>query len=184
MIKVPATPAGLEALEELAAAGITLNVTLCLHRRANIAARDAVGAAHQQHWQARSVQERLQHLRFAASTFTPSSTCPTFAARPRARWASSARSGSGAKTGILDEQEACRSRRKSSLPAPAPRKPRICHEICGRFRRQRHRDQSAGHERRRREVRPDVHQPSTSCRRPRCSPKSIARSMSSAWRQR
>ena len=30
MIKVPATPAGLDALEELAAAGITLNVTLIM----------------------------------------------------------------------------------------------------------------------------------------------------------
>src|SRR5437870_4815771 len=29
MIKIPATPAGLDALEEVAAAGITINVTLC-----------------------------------------------------------------------------------------------------------------------------------------------------------
>jgi transaldolase len=42
MIKVPATPAGLEALEELAAAGITLNVTLIFSRRQYLAARDAI----------------------------------------------------------------------------------------------------------------------------------------------
>lgn len=42
MIKVPGTPAGLGALEELAAAGITLNVTLLFSRRQYVAARDAV----------------------------------------------------------------------------------------------------------------------------------------------
>ena len=31
MIKVPATPAGIEAVEHLAAAGVTLNVTLMLY---------------------------------------------------------------------------------------------------------------------------------------------------------
>ncbi|MDA0833570.1 MAG: transaldolase [Planctomycetota bacterium] len=42
MIKVPATPAGLGSLEELAAAGITLNVTLIFTMRQYHAARDAV----------------------------------------------------------------------------------------------------------------------------------------------
>ena len=42
MIKVPGTPGGLAALEELAAAGITLNVTLLFTRRQYEAARDAV----------------------------------------------------------------------------------------------------------------------------------------------
>jgi transaldolase len=42
MIKVPATAAGLDALEELAAAGITLNVTLIFSNRQYEAARDAV----------------------------------------------------------------------------------------------------------------------------------------------
>ncbi|MDA1051681.1 MAG: transaldolase [Planctomycetota bacterium] len=42
MIKVPATPAGLDALEELAAAGITLNVTLIFSTRQYHAAREAV----------------------------------------------------------------------------------------------------------------------------------------------
>lgn len=42
MIKVPATPAGLDALEELAAVGITLNVTLIFSMRQYHAAREAV----------------------------------------------------------------------------------------------------------------------------------------------
>jgi transaldolase len=42
MIKVPATPAGLDALEELCAAGVTLNVTLIFSPRQYEAARNAV----------------------------------------------------------------------------------------------------------------------------------------------
>lgn len=42
MIKVPATAAGLDAVEELAAAGVTLNVTLIFSERQYKAARDAV----------------------------------------------------------------------------------------------------------------------------------------------
>jgi transaldolase len=42
MIKVPATPGGLAALEELCAAGVTLNVTLIFSPRQYTAARDAI----------------------------------------------------------------------------------------------------------------------------------------------
>lgn len=42
MIKVPATPAGLAALEELAAGGVTINVTLVFSMRQYEAARDAI----------------------------------------------------------------------------------------------------------------------------------------------
>jgi transaldolase len=42
MIKVPATEAGLAALEELAAHGVTLNVTLCFTERQYQIARDAI----------------------------------------------------------------------------------------------------------------------------------------------
>lgn len=42
MMKVPATPAGIEALEELAAAGLTINVTLIFSERQYKAARDAI----------------------------------------------------------------------------------------------------------------------------------------------
>src|SRR5262249_48614452 len=42
MIKVPATPAGLAALEELAAAGVTLNVTLVFSEEQYETAREAI----------------------------------------------------------------------------------------------------------------------------------------------
>ena len=42
MIKVPATAAGLDALEELAASGVTINVTLMFTERQYRAARDAI----------------------------------------------------------------------------------------------------------------------------------------------
>src|SRR5262249_10167114 len=42
MIKVPATPAGLAALEELCAAGVTLNVTLIFSPRQYTIARDNI----------------------------------------------------------------------------------------------------------------------------------------------
>jgi transaldolase len=42
MIKVPATPAGLDSLEELVASGVTLNVTLMFTMRQYEAARDAI----------------------------------------------------------------------------------------------------------------------------------------------
>ncbi len=48
MIKVPATPAGLDALEELAAGGVTLNVTLVFSPRQYQAARDAIWRGVQQ----------------------------------------------------------------------------------------------------------------------------------------
>lgn len=49
MIKVPATPAGLDCLEELAAAGVTLNVTLIFTMRQYELARDAVWRGAQRH---------------------------------------------------------------------------------------------------------------------------------------
>ena len=48
MIKVPATPAGLDALEALCAAGVTLNVTLIFSPRQYQAARDAIWRGAQQ----------------------------------------------------------------------------------------------------------------------------------------
>ncbi len=48
MIKVPATPGGLAALESLCAAGVTLNVTLIFSMRQYQAARDAVWRGAQQ----------------------------------------------------------------------------------------------------------------------------------------
>jgi transaldolase len=42
MIKIPATDAGIGAMEEVAAAGVTINVTLIFSKRQYIAARDAI----------------------------------------------------------------------------------------------------------------------------------------------
>jgi transaldolase len=42
MIKVPATPAGLGAIEDLCAAGVTLNITLIFSERQYVIARDAM----------------------------------------------------------------------------------------------------------------------------------------------
>jgi transaldolase len=51
MIKIPATPAGLEAIEPLVAAGVTLNITLIFSPRQYRAARDAAWRGAQKHGQ-------------------------------------------------------------------------------------------------------------------------------------
>jgi transaldolase len=61
MIKVPATAAGLDALEELTAAGVTINVTLMFTERQYRAARDAI-------W--RGAQRRPQGLNDFKSVYS------------------------------------------------------------------------------------------------------------------
>jgi len=51
MMKVPATPAGIGALEEIAAAGITINVTLIFSSKQYQAARDAIWRGAQRYGQ-------------------------------------------------------------------------------------------------------------------------------------
>jgi len=62
MIKVPGTPGGLAALEELAAAGVTLNVTLLFTRRQYEAARDAI-------WKGAQRRPSLERLKSVYSIF-------------------------------------------------------------------------------------------------------------------
>lgn len=62
MIKVPATPAGLGALEELAAAGVTLNVTLIFTMDQYIAARDAI-------WKGAQRRDSLKDFKSVYSIF-------------------------------------------------------------------------------------------------------------------
>jgi len=62
MIKVPATDAGLDALEELAAAGVTLNVTLIFSERQYLAARDAI-------WRGRQRFGQLDRFKSVYSIF-------------------------------------------------------------------------------------------------------------------
>lgn len=62
MIKVPATSAGLEALEELAARGVPLNVTLIFTMRQYQAARDAI-------WRGAQQLESLEKFKSVYSIF-------------------------------------------------------------------------------------------------------------------
>lgn len=62
MIKVPATPAGIDALEELCAAGITLNVTLIFSPRQHKAACEAV-------WRGAQRRANLDHFKSVYSIF-------------------------------------------------------------------------------------------------------------------
>lgn len=62
MIKVPATPAGIDALEELAAAGVSLNVTLIFSEQQYRAARNAV-------WKGAQRRENLDHFKSVYSIF-------------------------------------------------------------------------------------------------------------------
>jgi transaldolase len=62
MIKVPATPAGLDALEALTAAGVPLNVTLVFTMRQYTAARDAV-------WRGAHRLNSLEHFKSVYSIF-------------------------------------------------------------------------------------------------------------------
>jgi transaldolase len=62
MIKVPATPAGLDALEGLAAAGITINVTLIFSPKQYRAAREAI-------WRGRQKFGKLESFKSVYSIF-------------------------------------------------------------------------------------------------------------------
>jgi transaldolase len=62
MIKVPATPAGLDALEELCAAGVTLNVTLIFTMRQYEIARDAI-------WRGAQRRKSLEQFKSVYSIF-------------------------------------------------------------------------------------------------------------------
>ena len=62
MIKVPATAAGIESLEELAAAGVPLNVTLIFTQKQYEAARDSI-------WRGAQRLSDLSHFKSAYSIF-------------------------------------------------------------------------------------------------------------------
>jgi transaldolase len=62
MIKVPATPGGLGAIEELCASGVTLNVTLIFSQRQYKIARDAM-------WRGAQRRKSLDHFKSVFSIF-------------------------------------------------------------------------------------------------------------------
>ena len=94
MIKVPATPGGLAALEELAAAGVTLNVTLIFSERQYHAARDAI-------WRGAQRRKSLDGFKSVYSIFVSrldvytEKHCRTCRRPRRGRSASSTPSASG-----------------------------------------------------------------------------------------
>ena len=97
LIKVPATPAGLDALEPLAAAGVRLNVTLLFTSRQYRAARDAI-------WRGARAAATGTASRASIASLFLDSTCIRrkrsrgFRPLPKAKWASSTPSGSGRRT--------------------------------------------------------------------------------------
>src|SRR5947208_4946031 len=62
MIKVPATPSGLAALEDLSAAGLSLNVTLIFSERQYTLARDAI-------WRGAQRRSSREHFKSVYSIF-------------------------------------------------------------------------------------------------------------------
>ena len=69
LIKVPATPAGLDSLEQLVSAGISVNVTLIFTSRQYRLARGGVARCPTT-YEPRPFQERVQHLRLRVDTYT------------------------------------------------------------------------------------------------------------------
>ncbi len=62
MIKIPNTKAGIGALEEVAAAGVTINVTLTFSEQQYLAARDAI-------WRGAQRRKSLEHFKSVYSIF-------------------------------------------------------------------------------------------------------------------
>jgi transaldolase len=93
LIKIPATPAGLEALEEVAAAGVAINVTLLFTERQCLRARDAI-------W--RGAQRRLDGLDAFKSVYSIFiSRIDVYAERQLAQLSPAARG----QVGILNAKE-------------------------------------------------------------------------------
>ena len=112
MIKVPATPAGLGALEELAAAGITLNVTLIFsERQYNDRPRRHLARA-QRRPSLDALQIGLQHLRQPAGRLHREARPARCRRPPRAWSASSTPSTSGSSTSSSGPTRGCRSSRR------------------------------------------------------------------------
>ena len=86
MIKVPATDAGLGALEELAAAGVTLNVTLIFTEDQYNRAREAVMARRSAARRPKRLQERVQHFHFSHRCLHAESPRRFVSRRARPSW--------------------------------------------------------------------------------------------------
>ena len=125
MIKVPATPAGLDALEELAAAGVTLNVTLIFTMRQYEAARDAI-------WRGAQRRKSLDRFKSVYSIFVSRVDVYTEKHVPELSPAAQGQVGIvgveanlARESGVLGDSSRRRCSRRSSSPAPARRSRKI-----------------------------------------------------------
>ncbi len=146
LIKVPATPAGLDALEPLAAAGVKLNVTLIFSPRQYRAARDAIwrGASPRR---PQRLQERLQHLCLSPGRLHRAGGAATLAGGPRHGRHPQREANLGGEPDFLvraADSLGATDRLRQHGHEEAGRRPL---EICRSLRRQRHPDQPPGHQR-------------------------------------
>ena len=157
MIKVPATPGGLGALEELAAAGVTLNVTLIFSERQYNAARDAI-------WRRAQRRPSLTGFKSVYSIFVSRLDVYTEKAVPEL---SPAAQG---QVGIVNAKHIWRLNQQFWADKRLPIKQEMIFastgdqeagrpavEVRRGLRRLRHRNEPAGHQRRRAEERPSLH---------------------------
>ena len=147
LIKVPATPAGLDALEPSGGRGVKLNVTLIFTMRQYLAARDAI-------WRGARARANLDDFKSVYSIFVSRLDVYTEKAVPAASprgagmvgilnakriWAENQHFWSGRptplRTGDRLRQHGHEEAQRSALE--------ICRGLC----RQRHPNQSAGHQR-------------------------------------
>jgi transaldolase len=85
MIKVPATPAGIDALEELVASGVTVSWSSRIDSTAPPATPSGEGRSGGRAWR---FSNRSTASLSAGSTCTPKSTCPNCLPPLKGRWAS------------------------------------------------------------------------------------------------
>ena len=160
MIKVPATAAGLDALEGLAAAGVTINVTLMFTERQYQLARDAI-------WRgARRREDGLRDFKSVYSIFVSRVDVYTRGTRPRPepRRPGEGRdrqrqAGLAGEPGVLAGQGAAAAAGDRLRQHRGQEAGRPAGQVRGGVRRRRHPDQPAGHERGRGEVGEDLHPP-------------------------
>ena len=183
MIKVPATPAGIDALEELCAAGVTLNVTLIFTMRQYEAARDAI-------WRGAQRRKSLDGFKSVYSIFVSRVDVYTEKARARAcrrpRRASRHRQREATVAGesevlvhAADAAAAGNHLRQHGHEEAG----RSAVEVRRRAGRQRHSNESAGDERSGAKERPHVSAArSTRCRRPRCWRRSMPKWTCRSWK--
>ena len=157
MIKVPATPGGLAALEELAAAGVTLNVTLIFTERQYKIARDAI-------WRGAQRRQSLDGFKSVYSIFVSRVDVYTEKHVPELSPAAQGMVGIvNAKRiwqlnqRVLGRQELPLKQEMIFASTGTKKQGRSAVEVRRGVRRHRHRDQPAGDQRGRAGERPDVH---------------------------